>query len=267
MTPSEFLVWEMRRVRELEGLSQEAWGERIHYSAQHVSAVERGTRPVLPDYLAVVDKEFRTSFLTYYREVVENEITPVWLREWNNLQDDAVSLRWYEPAFIPGLLQTEAYARALLRISGRFSPEEVEQRVALRMARQEAIFGSDGAGGAQYLIAIMDEAALRRTVAGDRGLMADQVNHLVSCAELPNVSILVVPADTGIYCGLQGGFILASLPYGAVTAYLDQQVSAQVVNDVANLATLQATWDRIATEALSRRQSLELLREAAETWK
>ena len=168
---------EMRRVREMEGLTQEAWGERIHYSAQHVSAVERGTRPVTLDYLTAVDKEFRTSFATYYREVVENELTPVWLREWNGLQDEALALRWYEPAFVPGPLQTEAYARATLRASGLFSDDEVEQRVATRMARRSAILGEDGTGGDQRLIAILDEAVLRRTVNGDRALMAEQVAH------------------------------------------------------------------------------------------
>ncbi|MDG4834447.1 helix-turn-helix transcriptional regulator [Solwaraspora sp. WMMD1047] len=267
MSPSEFLVWELRRRRELEGLTQEEWGERVHYSGAHVSAVERGTRPALPDYLEAVDKEFGTSLATYLREVVENEISPVWLREWNLLQDEALALRWYDPAFVPGPLQTEAYARATLRVSGLFTNEEVEQRVANRMARQAAILGTNGASGEQHLMAILDEMVLRRTVARDRGLMAEQVAHLVACAQLPNVSILVVPADTGIYCGLQGGFIIARLPEHSTAAYVDHQVSAQVVNRDAELATLQTTWDLIAAEALSKRQSLDLLKEAAETWK
>ncbi len=96
--------------------------------------------------------------------------------------------------------------------------------------------------------------------------MKEQLTHLAEMAELPHVQILVVSEETGLYPGLQGGFILGTLADGSVVAHLDHQVRAQVVDEADDLVTLQRTWEMIRGEAFSRRQSLNLIKEAAHTW-
>lgn len=174
MSASKYLVSELRRQREALGLSQEAWGERVHFSAQHVGAVERGDRPALPDYLKAIDRAFGTTFFKFYELFVRGEAAPVWFRPWVDNERDATMLRWFEPLLIPGLLQTEAYARAILTQAG--SPGiDVEKTLADRQARQEVIFRDKKP---VRFIGVVDEGALRRAVGGSE-VMREQLHALV----------------------------------------------------------------------------------------
>ncbi|TDB76856.1 helix-turn-helix transcriptional regulator [Micromonospora sp. KC723] len=263
----DYVVMELRLLRATLGLSQEDFGRTIGYSASHVSSVETGGRPPTIDYVMAVDRAHDPAsdrqkggrFTRMLREL--SKVDPEWLREWIGLEREATLLRWYEPAYVPGLLQTEAYARATLA-DGLLLPNEIEQRVASRLERQ-AIVTRDAP---TPLVAVLDVMVLRRQINGHASVMREQIDHLVKMAELPHVQILVVTDDAGVYPGLQGGFILATLGDGSVAAHLDHQVRAQVVNGADDLATLQRTWESIRGEALPRRQSLDLIKEAAQTW-
>ncbi|MEU8327272.1 helix-turn-helix transcriptional regulator [Micromonospora sp. NPDC048839] len=263
----EFVVMELRLLRATLSLSQEDFGRSIGYSASHVSSVETASRALTPDYVLAVDRahdpachrEKGGRFTRMLREL--SKVDPEWLREWIELEREATLLRWYEPAYIPGILQTEAYARASLA-DGLLPADEVERRVASRLERQAALIRDNPLP----LVAVLDVMVLRRQMNGHAGVMREQVDHLIKMAELPHVQILVVAEDAGVYPGLQGGFILATLPDGTVVAHLDHQVEARVVNQPDRLATLQRVWEAVRGEALSRRQSLELIKEAAQTW-
>jgi hypothetical protein len=186
---------------------------------------------------------------------------PVWLRAWIDWEREAVALRWFELAWVPGLLQTEAYARATLA-GEALSTEEVDHLVKARIGRQ-AILHRDQP---PLLIAVMDEAVLQRSANGDRRLMRDQCTYLVQCAQLPSVQIYVVPTSAGMYSGLGGPFIVAELEGGTRVAHVDSQAQAQIIDQSPEIATLDRRWERIRGEALSRGQSLDLLREAASSW-
>lgn len=246
------------------GSSRAGSSRVVKYSGSHVSAVETGGRPPTIEYVEAIDKAFQTGgfYTRLFRKITSLEMAPVWLHEWIELERQARSIRWFEPAFVPGLLQTEAYARATILAGGRFGPDEVEKRVASRLERQ-AILRSDKP---TQFTALLDEAVLRRTVGDDRTMMAEQLEHLATCAMLPNVQVLVVPAEVGLHPGLQGAFIIMTLHDGTVIAHQDNQVRPNVVNNVDDLATLQESWDLIVCEALSRRQSLDLIKEAAKSW-
>jgi transcriptional regulator with XRE-family HTH domain len=263
-TLTEFLVAELRAARVTRDLSQEEFGKLIRYSGSHVSAVETGGRPVTVEYVEAVDRALQTGgfYTRLFKKVTSLELAPVWLHEWIELERQARSIRWYEPSFVPGLLQTEAYARATLLASGRLTQDEAEKRATSRLDRQAILRGDNP----PQFIAVLDEAVLRRTFDGDRAMMAHQLEHLATCAELPHVRVLVVPADVGLYPGLQGGFIVMTLQDGTVIAHQDNQVRPQLVNSVNDIATLQETWDGVAGEALSRRQSLDLIKEAVKSW-
>ncbi|MEV1059828.1 Scr1 family TA system antitoxin-like transcriptional regulator [Micromonospora chalcea] len=186
---------------------------------------------------------------------------PPWLREWVDWERDAVSIRWFEHTWVPGLLQTEAYARATLT-GEALTAAEIDELVASRLERQ-AILRRDRP---PLVVAVIFEGVLHQSAYGDRELMREQLEHLVHCAALPGVQIHVVPRDIGMYPGLGGGFILAELPTGEHVAHVDSQASAQLLNEAAAVATLSRRWERIRGEALSRTQSLDLIMEAAGSW-
>ncbi|MEV0330092.1 helix-turn-helix transcriptional regulator [Micromonospora echinospora] len=262
-SPSEFLVRELRRQRCAAGLTQDALGERVHYSNTHVSAVETGTKQPRPEYLKAVDEALQTGglFIHLWEELVRDSGAPVWLREWIEVEREARTLRWYEQSWVPGLLQTEAYARATMA-GELFPPDEIDRLVQARLARQELLNGPRP----PLLVAVLDEQVLIRPTGPGQDFMPEQVAHLLACAELPHIQVHVVPAEVGMNPGLGGQFIIAELRDGSRVAHADNQLSVQITNEAEHIATLDARWERIRGDALTRQHSLELIRKAATAW-
>ncbi|MDG4833388.1 helix-turn-helix transcriptional regulator [Solwaraspora sp. WMMD1047] len=183
ITPSEYLLRELRRRRVAAGLTQVELGKLCFCSDTHISAIETGTKPPTLKHLQLVDAAIPTGgfFETLWEELVKDWADPVWLREWIEFERQAIYLRWYEPAFVPGLLQTEEYAQATLSTRRHFSTEEVARRVASRMDRQSIL---DREEPPEFSV-LLDEAVLRRTVADDHGLMQRQLEHIVEIASRP----------------------------------------------------------------------------------
>ncbi|TDC81837.1 XRE family transcriptional regulator [Micromonospora sp. KC606] len=186
---------------------------------------------------------------------------PAWFRLWADIEREAVALRWFELAWVPGLLQTPAYARATLA-GEALTAEEVDHLATARIKRQ-AILRRDHP---PLLVTVVDEAVLRRSLRGRPDLMREQCEHLVACTDLPTVQIHVVPQDTGMYPGLGGPFIIAEMEDGTRYAHVDGQVKAQIIDQRSEIATLERRWARIVGEALPRAQSLDLIRKAATSW-
>ncbi|MEH1165603.1 DUF5753 domain-containing protein [Micromonospora sp. CPCC 205539] len=184
-----------------------------------------------------------------------------WFRPWADLEQDAISLRSYQPLLVPGLLQTEGYARAVLSTGGLVPPSEVDEIVAGRLDRQ-AILDRDAP---PQLIAVIDEVVLRRPV-GDGSAMAGQLAHLAEVAEWEHVQVRVIPAETPWHTGLAGPFVLGRLPDGTELVYLDNQIRGQVVTDPIDVANLGRRWESVTGEAFPQRRSIELIREVATTW-
>ncbi|MFG1841060.1 helix-turn-helix domain-containing protein [Micromonospora sp. NPDC049175] len=264
ITAAEILLDELRHARTARGMNQDEFGRFISYSGTHVSAVETGTRPPTSDYVAAIDKALKTGgiFVRLLERLTALDMAPVWLREWITFEEQAKALRWYEPAFVPGLLQTETYAQATLQAGGLLTVEQIRRRVRSRMDRQAVLTRDDP----PHTVIVLDAAVLRRTVNDDRMLIREQLEHLVAVAELPHVHIHVVPDDAGLYPGLQGGFILATMPDDTVIGHTDYQVRSQTVSGAGEIATLQKTWEAVLRDALPRRPSLDLIKEAAKTW-
>jgi hypothetical protein len=175
----------------------------------------------------------------------------------------ASRLRWFEPLVVPGLLQTEAYARALL--SGRIgSPSaDAEERVRARMERQAGLTREDSP--AEFL-ALIDEGVLRRGVGGAK-VMAEQIEYLIGTTEWPHVVIQVIPASTAVHDGLNGGgFAIADFEDGPGMGYQETVLRGVPVTDPKDVTGLAVAFDRLRAEALPRAASLALLEEAATTW-
>ncbi|MFJ6196717.1 Scr1 family TA system antitoxin-like transcriptional regulator [Micromonospora sp. NPDC092111] len=186
---------------------------------------------------------------------------PVWFRPWQEIEREAVSLRSFESVVLPGLLQTESYARAVLIGAGTLPRGDVERHLAARLARQAILKREDP----PQLTAVVDEAVLRRPVGG-RGTMHEQLRALIEACREPHVRVHVVPSTVGSYAGLNGPFVVATCPDHRLAGYLDNQLQGQVVSDVDDLAAIMAAWENVRGEALSHWQSVDLIREVAETW-
>ncbi|MDG4772516.1 helix-turn-helix transcriptional regulator [Solwaraspora sp. WMMD792] len=262
MSPSEYLIMSLRRFRESAGLTQEQWGASIGYSAQHVSAIERGNRAALPDYLARVDGRYGTTFVHLYQNFVVSESAPVWLREWIEIEREAAVLRWFEPSLIPGLLQTEAYARAVLSWGGLLTAVEIEQRLSSRMDRQAVLCREPTP---PMVFFVVDEQALRRTV-GNATVMREQYERLLEVSEMPHVHLQVIPFEAGPHAGLAGAFILARSAEGTEAAHIDAALEAGITDRPNDIAALHARWDAMRSEALPHSAAARMIKEVAETW-
>ncbi|MGX7670193.1 helix-turn-helix domain-containing protein [Plantactinospora sp. DSM 117369] len=248
-----FIVVEIRRGRQAAKMTQEAFGRLANFSASHVSAVEKRTRALTMDFIAGADRALKTGGL--YERLVITLGVPTWLREWIHHEREAVALRSFENVVLPGLFQTEAYARALLS-GALFTVEQVQQKVTERLARQAILTREDP----PQVISIVDECVLRRVIGG-REVMREQLAHLLKLGTTPLVQIQVVPANVGSYPGLGGPFVLATLPTNADVGYIDNQLHGQVVEQPADVLQLRRAWDAIRGSALTVPQSTELITE------
>jgi transcriptional regulator with XRE-family HTH domain len=260
MSGSEYLIEELRRLRESLSLTQEAFGERIHFSAQHVGAVERGTRPALPDYLNAIDKVYGTNFSKFYRLFVKNELAQVWFRPWLEHEGAATMIRWFEPLLIPGLLQTEEYARAVLTEAGTFG-DEAPDAISSRLSRREVLFRDEKPA---RFIAVIDETVLHRVIGGP-DVMREQLEDILKACERPNIQVHIVPSTVGAYAGLNGPFALATVD-GRTVGLLDTPLPGKVVEGTDDLAILEGYWESIRGYALPCDQSLDLIMRAAQSW-
>ncbi|MFI7488775.1 Scr1 family TA system antitoxin-like transcriptional regulator [Micromonospora echinaurantiaca] len=258
----EFLGGELRRARRDRGLSQEDLAQRINYSSSLVGMVEIGHRTPSQDFVGRVDAALESGgFFERLLALVRADAAPPWLREWIQVEAEATLIRWFEPSLIPGLLQTEAYARAVLTGGGMLREPEVEQRVTSRLGRQAVLTRE----APPEVVFVVDEVALRRRIGG-RAVMAEQFAHLLRVTELPHVDLHVVPADAGMHAGLAGAFILARTPEGAEVAHLDTPLRAHLSDHSADVDSLQRRWESLRGEALPRRASRELVAEVAQSW-
>ncbi|WP_326550378.1 helix-turn-helix domain-containing protein [Micromonospora sp. NBC_01813] len=259
MSASEYLVLELRRIRESLGLTQESWADRVHFSAKHVGSIERGERPALPDYLTSTDKAFGTSFMVFYRKFVVGEHTPVWFRPFSEHEGNATLIRAFQPLLIPGLLQTEAYAQAVLS-AYRMPEDEAATALSTRMGRQAILWREKPC----QLAAVIDESVLTRQ-AGSPETMREQLIALVEACQRPNIQVQVIPSEVGVYPGMEGPLVLANVD-GRTVGFLDDHLDGRVVEAPDETAALEGTWETIRGYALPHHQSLDLITRTAEKW-
>ncbi|MGA5310574.1 helix-turn-helix domain-containing protein [Micromonospora taraxaci] len=264
VTAAAFLIAELRRARVRQGWSQDELAKAVNYSASMVSAVELGQQPPTAKYLELVDRALDTGglFGRMSTELVSLDRAQPWLRGWQAILEQARTVRWYEPRYVPGLFQTEDYARAVFEAGSLLDAEEVDRRLADRMNRQGLLHSERS----PHIVTVLDEAVLRR-LAGGRKVMREQTLHLADIATgHPRVRLHVVPRSAEEYPGLGGPFGLATLPDGTELAYLDSQVRGQELDQPRDLLRLQRVWEATLGEALPPQASIKLLREVAESW-
>ncbi|MBM0278103.1 helix-turn-helix domain-containing protein [Micromonospora tarensis] len=255
-----FIVGEIRRARGTSGMTQEAFGRGAGFSASHVSAVESETRALTMDFIKGADRAFKNGGL--FERMVGKLGAPAWFLPWLDAERTATQLRSWQPSLVPGLLQTENYARAVIRCNETLSDDEVEKRLAHRIDRQAILTKTP----APHVVAVIAEAVFRRATADFRDIMAGQVKQLTALAEQPNVSVHVLPDEVSMHVGLTGPFSLARLPDHKWVAEMENQLGGVVVDRDDDVDTLMSRWEMVRSEALPRRQSLDLMKEVVTSW-
>jgi transcriptional regulator with XRE-family HTH domain len=263
--PARYFGREVRRTRLAARMSLADLGRVIGYHASQVSRVERGTRAVTEKFAQGCDRAFPGRggwFIGFYRESRRWSATSPMFRNWiEEHEQRAVSLRIWQPSSLSGLLQTEAFALALLRTFLGATSEQIEQRLSARMSRKVVLTRDKPAPPMVWFL--VDEAALRRCT-GSALVMAEQLDHLLALAALPNVTIQVVP-NVG-HAGLTGGFAIAEKAKGSA-AYIETALGGQVFEDAQAVQTLSTRFDALRTEALRGTESLRLIEELAREWR
>ncbi|MEO3816326.1 helix-turn-helix transcriptional regulator [Plantactinospora sp. B24E8] len=259
----EHFAEELRLARAARNMSQAALAEAINYSAPMVAKVETCERRPSLDFARRCDVLFETDgrFERIQRRI-SRETVVQYFREWAGVEEEAKALRSYQPAYVPGLLQTEEYARAVLSGSGLLSADEIEEQVATRLGRQEILTRAKP----PLLTFVFDEYVLRRQLGG-RQTMQEQLRHLVKIGEsVPQVRIHVVPISVGAYPGLDGPFVLATPPNGEPMVYFEGHWHGHVDDRAEFVNHMIDIWETIRSVALSHQQSLDLIAEVAESW-
>ncbi len=243
---------QIRLWREAAGLRAAELGEAIGYGENLVYKVEAGTRIAKPEFLDRADDALgaKGKIAAMKRDVAEARY-PKKVRDLAKLEADAVELGSYAADVIDGLLQTEAYARALYRERRpAFTEEQVDGFVAARMARQ-AIFERRPA---PLLTFVQEEATLRRPTGG-RMVLRRQLEHLLELSMLRHVEIQVMPTETEEHAGLGGSHEVVKLSDGTAVGHNEVQLTSRLISDPKEVQILEMRYGLIRAQALTPRLS------------
>ncbi|MCT9104284.1 Scr1 family TA system antitoxin-like transcriptional regulator [Streptomyces mirabilis] len=247
----------VQALREHAGLSREEFGERVRFSKHTVASVELGRRMPDPTFVERAEEVLgNTGALRKAAgHLARQPGLAAWFRQWARLETTAITLYTYECRLIPGLLQTEAYARTLFR--NQLPPmddEQVEAQWVARGERQRLLRERPNTA----FSFILEEGLILRRMGGmevTRGL----IDHVLEIAELRNVEIQVMPQVRETHAGLDGPMRLLETPDNRWFAYCEGQESGQLIADPKVVSMLQMRYARMRSQALTLEDSVSLL--------
>ncbi|MFI7436026.1 Scr1 family TA system antitoxin-like transcriptional regulator [Micromonospora haikouensis] len=262
---------QLRRLREASGVTREGAGWEIRASESKISRMELGRvgfkeRDVadLLSLYGVTDATEREALLKLARDANSpgwwhryGDVLPSWFQSYLGLEAAAALIRSYEVQFVPGLLQTPEYARAVVLLGHRGAgADEIDRRVGLRMQRQELLHRPRP----PQLWAVVDEAALRRPIGGPQ-VMRDQLTALIEATRAPHVRLQIIPFDAGGHAAAGGAFTI--LRFGDQDlpdiVYIEQLTSAIYLDKREDLDYYAAAMERLCVEAEPPERTPELL--------
>ncbi|MCC8245117.1 helix-turn-helix domain-containing protein [Saccharothrix luteola] len=261
------LVSELRRLREAADLTIEDVAERLECSASKISRIETGRVGVTPrdvrDMLSAYGADRATS--EELVQLARDARRRAWWDEFGDIapgryvgfEADAEWVRTYQGLMVPGLLQTEAYTRALIRaVLPDAAPAEVDRRVELRKARQALLLEDDPLS----LHAVVDEAALRRLVGGPE-VMAEQLARLNEVGELSNITLQVASFEAGGHAAMDGPFVILSFPEQSDPAvvYIESPRGDVYWEQPSDIARYSDMFARLSAESLDPAASSALI--------
>ncbi|KIF69414.1 XRE family transcriptional regulator [Streptomyces sp. AcH 505] len=267
---------ELRRLRELKGMTAEEVAERLLVSQSKISRLENGRRSIsqrdVRDLCGVYEVEDHR-IVDSLMQMAKDSRQQGWWHAFGDipysvyigLETDAASLRVFEPQVVPGLLQTRPYAEAL--INGAL-PEtavaDVEKRVGVRMRRQDRVNTPDEP---LRLWAVVDEAALRRVV-GNKQLMREQLEYLVEQSQLPHVTVQVLPFDMGAHPGISGHYAILEFPdtSDSSVVYIEGVTSDLYLEKANDVHRYSVMYEHLRAQALNVDQTRAFIADIAKEY-
>ncbi|MFG2624527.1 helix-turn-helix domain-containing protein [Streptomyces sp. NPDC048473] len=250
----------LRFFRERAGLSQEALGLKIGYSKSQVAMVERGQRPPKDEFIAEVDCALGAQgALTAAGEGVTFGYLASWFEPFAKEEITASARHEYGNHVVPGILQTEDYARTVL--SSGYPPvddDEVEGRVAARLARQRLLSRKP----VPDIGFVLELAALTRPIGGPR-VHKEQLNHILEVGKLRHVQMQVMSPHRQTHAGLSGPFVLLETKVRRQLAYLEVQGHNFLVSEQPALGNLFGKYGILRAQALSPEESRDVIEQVA----
>jgi transcriptional regulator with XRE-family HTH domain len=263
---------QLRALREGAGVTLAEAAEAIRGSTSKVSRLETGQSPFrqrdVADLLTcygLTDVEERDAVLSAARQAsvpgwwrTYGDTLPGWLATYVDLEDAAQLIRTYELQLVPGVLQTEEYARAVISrgLASSHPPEVIEERVRLRMSRQQLLTRE----GAPDVWVVIDEAVLRRVV-GSAEVMRAQIEHLIDTAKTPNVTVQVLPFSAGLHSADGGAFTLLRFaePELPDVVYVERLISGVLLDRRDEVDRYTAVMNQLSVESASPDDTVDIL--------
>ncbi|WP_055490408.1 helix-turn-helix transcriptional regulator [Streptomyces sp. TP-A0356] len=267
---------ELRRLRELKGMTAEEVAERLLVSQSKISRLENGRRSIsqrdVRDLCGVYEVEDQR-IVDSLMEMARDSRQQGWWHAFGDipysvyigLETDAESLRVYEPQVITGLLQTRSYAEALIHGAlPETSPADIEKRVQVRMRRQERIAAENNP---LRLWVVLDEATLRRVV-GNNLVMREQLEHLAEMSRLPHVTVQVLPFEVGAHPGLNGQYAILEFADTADSSvvYLEGVTSDLYLEKAPDVQKYAVMYEHLRAQALNVEQSRQFIADVAKEY-
>jgi transcriptional regulator with XRE-family HTH domain len=264
----------LRSLRLAKGVTRDKAGYEIRASESKISRMELGRvsfkeRDVvdLLKLYGVDDPGERERLLTLAREANTpgwwhsyGDVLSTWFQNYLDLEQAAELIRTYEIQFVPGLLQTDAYARAVITLGhGTATPEEIDRRADLRMARKQMLQRDES----PRLWAVLDEAVLRRPIGG-KEVLREQIESLLAMCSQPSVRLQVIPFESGGHAAAGGAFTILRFPYPDMpdVVYLEHLTSGLYLDKREDVDQYAAAMGRLTIEAEPPARTPELLRKA-----
>ncbi|WP_432185782.1 helix-turn-helix domain-containing protein [Streptomyces sp. Tue6028] len=252
----------VRRLRTAAGLTQAELGDRVHVVSTRITQIERasGAKPTLELARALDAALGADNLLVELWSYVYREAFPDWSRKFMAYSERAVDIRQYAAHVVPGLLQTEDYARAVLSLDALLDGEEqLEERLTARMGRQKRLGSSDR----PELWVVLDEAVLRRPIGG-HAVTRKQLERLLDAAAERHITLQVLPFDQGGHEAMGGSLTVLTLPDGSEVAYTEGADYGQLIEEPTNVSRYKVIYDRLRAAALPPLMSLDMIRSVME---
>ncbi|MBZ4320606.1 helix-turn-helix domain-containing protein [Streptomyces huiliensis] len=258
-----FFGRELKRRREAAKLSQDELGRRVICSGSYIGQFEKAIRKPQLEIAVRIDAVLGTDglFARMCEELIDAPSNANCCREVFYLQGVATGIREYAPIFVPGLLQTAAYARAVF-LGGRpfTSEEDIESRVTSRLARAHILHGPTK----PLLWTLLDESVIRRKV-GSAAAMHEQLTHIAALARQRHIGLQVLPFDAGTPL-LDGALTLMTFEDAPPVAYSEGHWSGSLLDDPSVVEKCELSYDFASAVALSPAESLSLITSVAEEY-
>jgi hypothetical protein len=260
---------ELKKLRETNAFTCAQVGQALDWSGSKVNRMETGSGRVQPSDIDALCRfydttdELREFLKSLAREAktrgwwqVHGAGVPEWFNIYIGLEQDASTFRQYQCELIPGLMQTEAYTGELHRTGAHMSAEDIARAVQVRMERQ-AMLARPDAPDAWFVV---NEGSLRNVI-GDRTLMREQLEHVLESAELPSVTLQVLPFDSGTYPAT-GTFTILGFPApdDPDLVYRDGITDAVYLEGEHHVREYTKAFDGLRAAALSPQRSAQLIK-------